>query len=56
MTALTLMHTLNYMQAMETFNYMQVNDLKGHKFKIFRKLQTLRINREKLIDVLRELI
>ena len=56
MAALTLMHTLNYMQAMETFNYMQVNDLKGHKFKIFRKLPTLRINREKLIDVLRELI
>ena len=56
MAALTLMHTLNYMQAMETFNYMQVNDHKGHKFKIFRKLQTLRINREKLMNVLRELI
>ena len=44
------------MQAMETLNYMQVNDHKGHKFKIYRKLQTLRINREKLIDILKVII
>jgi len=44
------------MQAMETLSYMQVNDHKGHKFKIYKKIQKLRINREKLIDILKVII